>query len=401
MNHQVAVAHQNERKALSLLAYSPEGLAAHPWTEEHFGFPAHQHLFRAIRDLAAAGRETDMVAVTCQLESQGNLEDAGGAHGVTDVLMTLPCAVPSEVPSCFTDLSRAMAFREWQKLVAKSAQDVSEMRADLGDLAGKLASIAKPADARPRRTLKDQLGALLDQLEGKAQRDFFPFGIPALDNRLGGGICNKELAVIAAPTSAGKSVMLGMAAIQAAQAGRPVLMFSLEMPAEDLLRRFLSNIASVGVPQNAHGMAKGAFDRIQRAIMQIEKLPLRIVDNVTDLAAIETEARLAAQARKLRLLVVDYLQLVSNPGQDTRELAMSETARRLKNLALETGLAVLTASQLNDDGRLRESRAIGHHADVVLTISDDGKISSSKFRRGARDWMVQARLRGELGRFEA
>jgi replicative DNA helicase len=94
----------------------------------------------------------------------------------------------------------------------------------------------------------------------------------------------------------------------------------------------------------------------------------------------------------------DYVQFVENIGQDNREQALSDITRRLKNLALTSKVAVFTASQLNDDGKLRESRAIGQHADCALLI--DGQfIKVAKNRRGPRNVSVPVNLRGEISRF--
>jgi replicative DNA helicase len=90
------------------------------------------------------------------------------------------------------------------------------------------------------------------------------------------------------------------------------------------------------------------------------------------------------------------------PKADSREQAISELARRLKLTALKTNSVVLTASQLNEEGRLRESRAIGHHADAVINIRHDGSpiIVIDKNRRGQRGATVPVVMRGDISRFE-
>ena len=128
-------------------------------------------------------------------------------------------------------------------------------------------------------------------------------------------------------------------------------------------------------------------------------MPLTIIDNLASLAAIEAEARRLIRTKKADVVIIDYVQLVENSGAETREACVAEVARKFKNLALSGQCAVLTASQLNEDGRLRESRAIGHHADIVVHISGDALVIN-KNRRGPRDVSIPVTLRGELGRFE-
>ena len=103
------------------------------------------------------------------------------------------------------------------------------------------------------------------------------------------------------------------------------------------------------------------------------------------------------------MIIVDYLQIVSMPKADNREQAISELTRRLKLTALKSQSLVVTASQLNDDGKLRESRAIGHHADHALFIIHEKNNSSivvEKNRRGARGVGFPVVMRGEISRFE-
>jgi replicative DNA helicase len=91
------------------------------------------------------------------------------------------------------------------------------------------------------------------------------------------------------------------------------------------------------------------------------------------------------------------------PKSDNREQAISELTRRLKLTALKSQSLVVTASQLNDDGKLRESRAIGHHADHVLSIVHEKSGSTifvDKNRRGARGIGFPVSMRGEISRFE-
>ena len=149
------------------------------------------------------------------------------------------------------------------------------------------------------------------------------------------------------------------------------------MPATDILRRMAANLAGLRIKSLRENPTKREMDAISAAINAIYSMPLTIIDNLASLNAIEAEARRLIRTKKADVVIVDYLQLVENSGADNREQAIAESARKLKNLALSGGCAVLTASQLNDDGKLRESRAIGHHADFVINIRE-GLLGSRK-----------------------
>ena len=194
-------------------------------------------------------------------------------------------------------------------------------------------------------------------------------------------------------------MLLAMAALACAQAGKNVALFSLEMSARDILRRMAANIAGIRI-KGAHEKPNGKeMDAATRAICALSSLPITIIDNLASLTSIESEVRRLTRLKKADVVIIDYLQLVENSAADNREQAVAEVARKFKNLALGCDCAVFTASQLNDDGKLRESRAIGHHADFVVSIVN-GTLVVVKNRHGPHDVSIPVRLRGELGRFE-
>ena len=117
-------------------------------------------------------------------------------------------------------------------------------------------------------------------------------------------------------------------------------------------------------------------------------------------ASIANTCRALQKSHGLDAIVVDYLQLVtpSVRQKESRQEQVAEISRSLKNLAMELKIAVITMSQLNDDGRLRESRAIGQDADIVLRISEN-EISIDKHRNGPKG-SVPIRFVGQYVRFE-
>jgi len=146
--------------------------------------------------------------------------------------------------------------------------------------------------------------------------------------------------------------------------------------------------------------------RMHQALAAFKRTNLRIESDFSDWESIEASAREAHGKGQLDLLIVDYIQLVAlrTLGKnETREQHVSEITRRLKGLALQLDIAVGTASQLNDEGRLRESRAISHHSDHVWIIAkgDEGKVLRiDKNRNGERDKAIPVRMHGHIARFE-
>jgi replicative DNA helicase len=387
-----------EKSALSLLGHDPSGLGRHPWDETLFFAHAHALIFRAIQSSASAGLQTDLVSVTNRLEASGHLDDVGGAGAVADVLLTFGCPAQAMLTTLYGDLAGARARRDILQACRDAEADIASFgeALPLAEFAGRIAELANPSTGTERKTTPELVVQVMDEIESRQKPERFAFGLAPLDARLDGGLGRGELAVVAGGTGSGKSVLLGMAALEAATAGKSVLFFSLEMPAVDVIKRMVANLSGYAIPRATDRPAERHVKATIEGLDVISGLPLTVADDARNLAQIEA----AAMTARADFIIVDYLQLVETPKADNRELGISEVARRLKSIALSRKVAVLTASQLNDDGRLRESRAIGHHADLVISVDDDG-IACTKHRRGPGGWHVAAALRGHLARFEA
>lgn len=388
-----------ENAALSLISHSPHVLHQLPWNRELFFADQNQQIFDALENAMETGRETDFVAITSDLESQGKLEAAGGHGAIAEILLTLPGPNASQAAYYFRDLQKALTARKTSSAAREALNDLELMLIEPGEFAETVAAAAQGPEQAKRVTLSGQLDQLCADLTSTTPKETFGFGLQTLNRHLAGGIQRGELGVVAAATSGGKSILLCMATLAAGRAGKPVAVFSLEMPAKDILRRMGANMAGVPLKGQMDKPTPHDMNKTTQAITVLRGMQLHIEDSLTSLSEIEREIRRLARLKKADLVIVDYLQLVENTTDANREQAVAAIAQRLKNLATSCGIAILTASQLNEEGRLRESRAIGHHADIVLVIGD-GKIKVEKFRNGPRDTFSNVTMRGELGRFE-
>jgi replicative DNA helicase len=368
--------------ACLLLGASPDLV---PLREDHFAAEDCRLIFAAVRSIADKPAPVDANTVTAHLRATGRLDAAGG-H-MARFLEAAPLAGGDALLAhYFEHLERARQQREAVRFIVESLPELSALRLDAPTFAEELAARCAPLAASSGHTMND-IAAELEQRPKGHVAEVFPTGLCLLDKHLGGGFHRGELAVVGGDTGAGKSALLIQAAACAA-AAHPVIYLSLEMPREDIFNR-ISAAASGTPPED---------DNFRHAQCAAAALPITIHDNISALPDIVAAIRTAARRGKAAVAVVDYLQLVECHG-DTRELAMAETSRRLKTLALAEQIFVLTASQLNDDGRLRESRTIGHNADCVLAIEQGDGIAVRKFRRGPRDVLIPAKLDGPTSRF--
>jgi replicative DNA helicase len=364
-----------------LMGTSPD---AAPLCEAHFSAPDKALIFAACRDLAEQRVPVDIQSVRSLLTSRGQLYHAGG-----DPSRFLVSAISGEsaLRHYYGQLEDARQARAVALYVRAHLDDLTALRLPAPRFVEELNELSAPKAS----ALYLNGSAIITELE-EAERtgklsEAFGFGLPELDERIKRGVMREELCVVAADTGRGKSALMIQCLAEAAKAGTPALYISLELPAAEVWNRAVS-------AASRHAQGTTAFRQSQ---CEAESWPLFVASNVAELSAIGALIRAAVRKEKVALVAVDYLQIIESPG-DSRENKMSEAARYLKALASTENVAIITASQVNEDGRLRESRAIGHHANLVLAIGD-GEIECRKFRRGPWQWSVPANLKGAVSRF--
>ena len=410
--NKIPIEHTAEAAALSLIAVDAECLSQLSWKAEYFALDGHRAVFTALVRVARRTGTTGALAAISELETTGKLELCGGRRAVVELLKTVFIAPGPICVSIAADyrsqLVKAAGYREAIKAWEEAEPDIRGMRGDLPALAEVFAR-AGTDKSESIESLKDQLNALIDDLERRTPLESFCLGVPSLDRAFRGGIFRGEMLVIGAETSGGKSILLQQAALQAALAGKKVVFFSLEMPAKEILRRMACNLVGKRIADASEILATenqqslASTRDLTCALGRLMGLPLIIRDDLGEVGEIDGESRRLAAAGLADLIIVDYLQIVTMPKADTREQAISEFARRLKLTALKTKSAVFSATQLNEDGKIRESRAIGMHADNVIFIEHtEGRsmFRIKKNRRGPRDITVPCTMRGDISRFE-
>jgi replicative DNA helicase len=156
-----------------------------------------------------------------------------------------------------------------------------------------------------------------------------------------------------------------------------VLIISLEMPASQIIDRFVARLGNVSLRSLAEGVrTESELQGMQRALNVLHKAPLIIRDDLYDIGSICSVARAMSRSTMgLGVMFVDYIQLVRcDLGKDsTREREVAEVSRSLRLLGLELGCLVIGITQLNEQGKARESRAIQQDATCIMAIEIDGE----------------------------
>jgi len=297
------------------------------------------------------------------------------------------------------------------RIASKAALDISEgihtkepqdVVKSLSEAIESISSISRTKNAgyEAEIAVQEFQNELKRRYEGK-ETLVVPTGVIQIDDITNGGFRNGELIVISAQTSGGKSVLSLQSAIPSIKEGKRVLIFSMEMGVKEVVGRLVSAIGDV--PMSAiirpASSKKEDLAKMKKAMKILQESKIKIFDNpsmTTDFIESQCE-----DSDEVDLVVVDYVQLIEsvNKGKESREQEVARISKKLKQLAKKLDCPVVTPSQINDDGKLRESRAIGHDADIVLTIWETG-INVTKNRNGKSGVTLPLQLNGLLQKFE-
>jgi replicative DNA helicase len=376
--------------------------------------PAHETVFSAILDLYARGEPADPITTAAELAKRGELERVGG----TPYLHTLVNAVPTAaMAQSYAEIVAELAvWRRLGEVGARIAQGAYRREGDAreavdhaqGDLL-RVMTDHGPADAPP---LSDTAGALVDRIQarkGQGRRRGIETGFTDLDS-LTGGLLPGQFVVIAARPAMGKTTVAIDVLRHCSVVNKiPAAFFSLEMGRDEIEERILAAHARVPHHRIKSGeVTEDDWARIARKMPDIEAAPLYIDDTASQsYMEIAAKARRLKQRHDIRLLVVDYLQLMSFGGRrpETRQQEVSEMSRNLKLLAKSLELPVIALSQLNRGPEqradkkpmvsdLRESGAIEQDADMVILLHREDAYEKESPRAGEVDLIVAKHRNG-------
>ena len=366
-------------------------------SEDDFYDPRHQAVFAAMRSLEDNSKPIDEVTLEVELSRMGKLEAVGGLPFISELALRVPTA--DNVAHYAEIVTSKHAARRLILAASEIAAKGYEDSEEIGDyLDSAEASIFEVTQQNQRRSaehirglLKEVFSSLDERFKAAGGITGVPTGFTDLDERTA-GLQPTELTILAARPAMGKtSFALSIARNAACGAGYPVLLFSLEMSAQQLAERLLCSEARVDSTalrrgqlqrQDLTNMTYGA-DTLSRAPIIIDDTPALTLRELRASARRFMADKSLRGDREFGLIVIDYLQLMQGSGRgSSREQEISEISRGLKQLSKEIHCPVLALSQLNrslesrPDKRpqlsdLRESGAIEQDADVIMFIYRD------------------------------
>jgi replicative DNA helicase len=336
---------------------------------EHFFRPDHMLIFESIAALAGEAQPCDPVTVSEHLARLGKLNDAGGLAYLGTLTRDTPGAANVRA---YAEIVKERALL--RELVSAGGEIAGSVWSEEGESARDLVERAERrifaiAEGSSRGkgyvSARQALPGLIDQIDDLYNNPNKPRGLPTgfidFDSKTG-GLRGGDLLIIAGRPSMGKTTLaINIAEHAALKEGvrASVAIFSLEMPAEQLLTRMLSSVGSVHLGNIRSGkLSEDDWPRITGATKQLQDAKI-FIDDTPALTPTELRARARRIKREhgLDLIVVDYLQLMSVPGtKENRATEISEISRGLKALAKEIHCPVIALSQLNRGVEQRENK---------------------------------------------
>jgi replicative DNA helicase len=356
--------------------------------------PENRLIFSAMLRLSELAKPLDIITVSELLDQDGELHAIGGIAHLAELAR--------HTPGTSNLLTYANIVRERATLrqLIRAASNIADHAhtPDGRDSNELLASaekiIADIAEGRPKESGFEFMNPLLKstvlQIDELSQLDSDVTGLDTGYIKLNeetSGLQKSDLIILAARPSMGKTAFaMNLVEHAVLHQDKPVLVFSLEMPASSIILRMLSSVGRIDQQRIRKGKLVGdEWDKLTAAAGRLKDRPLYI-DDTTGLSPAEMRARVRRIQREhgeIALIVVDYLQLMHIPGaKEGRTAEVSEISRSLKSIAREFNCPLVALSQLNRsvDGRtdkrpnnsdLRDSGAIEQDADVIMFIYRD------------------------------
>ncbi|HEX7999306.1 MAG TPA: replicative DNA helicase [Pyrinomonadaceae bacterium] len=386
---------------------------------EDFYIPSHRRVFLAMIGLFERGSEINPILIAEELRREGEVESVGGMIFISNLISGLPHFVNiAAYAKIIRDKSlMRQLVKVCNKVTSEALEEEDEAEIILDHAEQMIFALADERTRQGFAHVKPIADNLLEHVQEMAGRSAMLTGLTTGFNELDSmtsGLQPSDLIIVAARPSMGKtSLCLTLAQNAAIQAQAVVGIFSLEMSKESLVMRMLSSEARVDAHRFRSGfLSRDEWARLAGALGTLAETKI-FIDDTPGISVLEMRAkarRLAAEQKKLDLIIVDYLQLMSGSSRrsESRQQEVSQISRELKGLAKELNVPLIALSQLSrapesrTDHRpqladLRESGAIEQDADVVAFIYREEQYNRTEENAGIAEIIVAKQRNGPTG----
>jgi replicative DNA helicase len=361
-------------------------------TPETFYDHRHQIIYKAIQSLQVNQRPVDVVTVPQYLESQGELEEAGGVVYVAQLTQNVITSAHIEYQAQI--IQQKYMARRLITFSSRVMGDAFDPTKDVADLMQETEAELYQISQQTQRSSYTQINPVIDEAMERLKQTMartdglsgISTGFEKLDKATNGWQPS-DLVIIAARPAMGKTAfILSMMKRMAVDMRIPVAMFSLEMANVQLVNRLIVNVCDIpGEKLKSGDLSPVEFQQLDTRLNQLIDAPIYIDDTAAlSIFELRTKARRLVKEHHVKMILIDYLQLMNASGMQfgSRQEEVSTISRNLKGLAKELNIPIVALSQLNrglesregNEGKrpqlsdLRESGAIEQDADMVCFI---------------------------------
>ncbi|MEZ7953428.1 MAG: replicative DNA helicase [Halioglobus sp.] len=380
----------------------------------------HRLIFRQIAQLAEAAEPVDVITVADKLQARDELDAAGGLTYLAELAQNTPSA------SNIRAYAKVVRERACLRKLIEAAQEIAESgfnpdgrKSDelIDEAERRIMQIGEdgPKDGAPKDInplLQAALGRIEELFQSGGAITGISTGFIELDN-MTSGLQDSDLVIVAGRPSMGKTAFaMNLVEHAVLNQNKPILVFSMEMPADSLIIRMLSSIGRIDQTRLRNGkLEQEDWPKLSAAVTKLKDVPLYI-DDTPALTPTEIRSRARRVAREhggLGMIMVDYLQLMQVAGSsDGRTAEISEISRSLKAIAKEFKVPMVALSQLNRsleqrpnkrpvNSDLRESGAIEQDADVIMFIYRDEVYHEESEEKGIAEIIIGKQRNGPIG----
>ena len=393
-------------------------------TERDFYSRHHQLIFAEMQNLASKAIPIDLITLSESLESKDILSDVGGFAYLAELSKNTPSAINVVA---YTEIIRQQAIL--RELISASNDIADNAYATEGRSSEEILDLAETkvfqiAEQRAKQGVGPKsITSVLEDTVAKIEELFqkphdgvtgVSTGFIDLDKKTA-GLQRSDLIIVAARPSMGKTTFaMNLCENAAMMQDKPVLIFSLEMPAEQIMMRMLASLSRVDQTKIRTGqLDDDDWARISSTMGILLEKKNMYIDDSSGLTPMELRSRARRIYREhngLSMIMVDYLQLMRVPNiSENRTLEIAEISRSLKALAKELQVPVVALSQLNrgleqrSDKRpvnsdLRESGSIEQDADVIMFIYRDEVYNETSDHKGVAEIILGKQRNGPIGK---
>ncbi len=397
-------------------------VSEHVMTQDFYSRP-HRLIFDGVKSILEAGKPLDLITLSEYLEQREQLEDVGGFAYLADLAKNTPSAANiNAYAEIVAERALVRNLIGVANEIADAGYDPQGRNAeDLLDLAeSKVFAIAeaRTSENEGPKNVDSILERTLERIEllYKTPQD----GVTGVNtgftdlNKKTAGLQGSDLIIVAARPSMGKTTFaMNLCENAAMEQDKPVLIFSLEMPAEQIMMRMRASLSRVDQTKIRTGQLDDEdWARISSTMGILMEKKNMYIDDSSGLTPTEVRSRARRIAREhggLSLIMVDYLQLMRVPAlTDNRTLEIAEISRSLKALAKELNVPVVALSQLNRsleqradkrpvNSDLRESGSIEQDADLIMFIYRDEVYHPDSPLKGTAEIIIGKQRNGPIG----